>query len=133
MRKIKFRAWTGEQMLYPPDGFLFEATVVATNYPGGITLNTFGRKQMELMQFTSIKDKNGRDVYEGDILQDTLTRRVFEVKFGFCKKYAFTGFYCETADGYQASLNVDDDTDINSQIQVAGNIFEAPELINTPA
>jgi hypothetical protein len=57
MRQYKFRAWTGKQMDYDyRDACLWNGILVAE----GDTL---------LMQFTSIKDKTGRDIYEGDIVQ----------------------------------------------------------------
>lgn len=90
-----------------------------------------GEEEPILMLMTPIQDMNMEAIYVGDIVKDRLTGRIHEVKFGFCKKYAFTGFYCETADGYQATLNGDYGKSTNSQIEVIGNIHEHPELLNT--
>lgn len=61
MREIKFRAWDkrNKVMLHSKelDGF-FKV------FPGS--------ENEILMQYTGLKDKNGKEIYEGDILKDTL-------------------------------------------------------------
>ncbi len=65
MREIKFRAWgkIEKKMFYP--AFLCE---------DGITLGKNGwannilRDEYDLMQFTGLLDKNGKEIYEGDIV-----------------------------------------------------------------
>lgn len=83
-----------------------------------------------LMQFTGLTDKNGKEIYEGDKLRDTLTGMTYVVKFGFCKKFAYNGWYVENeAQNYFTSLNGDYSTILNSQIEVVGNIYENPDLL----
>jgi uncharacterized phage protein (TIGR01671 family) len=59
-REIKFRAWDGKEMRY--DGLMvrIDGAGVASNKP----------EAYELMQSTGLKDKNGKEIYEGDILED---------------------------------------------------------------
>ena len=69
MREIKFRAWDGIKMWVSPDGPRMRADTTG----GIIALNDWLRlcndgNPWVLMQFTGLKDKNGKDVYEGDIL-----------------------------------------------------------------
>ena len=59
-REIKFRVWNGEQMISPD--------YITRSGVGYWKEDSIPCYSEELMQFTGLKDKNGVDIYEGDVL-----------------------------------------------------------------
>ena len=68
MRAIKFRAWhkTEKSMLKPGDKY-------GTSHDLDCVVYFQQGQPVELMQYTELKDKNGKEIYEGDILKNGST------------------------------------------------------------
>jgi len=110
MREIKFRAWDGKKMLQGQSVMNLSLA----------TLLTWSDK---VMQFTGLKDKNGKEIYEGDLIQDLpdgyeprLIDEVvwWEEKLAWAVKDKFGGYGMLWPE---------------KEFKVIGNIYENPELI----
>ena len=112
-REIKFRAWDGIKMLDNPK---FEFFNHGKN--GRAVMMANEDENVTIMQFTGLKDKNGKEIYEGDILK--WTHPDFkELK----KEYKIL----EMKD-IRKSLLIEPDCN-KGWIKVIGNIYENPELL----
>lgn len=127
MRDIKFRGWHKGDRDYKT-GKLYPPTMMYDEKQGDILI--WARNQpIEITQFTGLKDKNGKEIYEGDILlvDDEYDKTKHSVVWGGNSYPAWT-------------LDPELDTESNcfSEIvnggnftmEVIGNIYENPELLN---
>lgn len=87
MREFKFRVWhKPDKTMHPYLKVKFGKSVNVT-FDGKfkdvdqITTKTVPKKDIEIMQFTGLKDKNGKEIYEGDLLLNPMAGAVWEVKF----------------------------------------------------
>ena len=115
-REIKFRAWDGirKEMIYNSNQSCFDPRM---------------NVGWELMQFTGLKDKNGRDMFEGDLCAS--------VEGGIIGKIEFhNGAFCWT-DGVcywplavnQRGQVIDYKIDADGDLELRGNIFENSDLL----
>ncbi len=117
-RVIKFRYWDGDEII-KWDDFFFSDISAVTDYSGDFSYI----EQDKLMQFTGLTDKNGKEIYEGDIIK--YFNRVAQIKYS--DMYACFIMYSEF-DKQSFSL-CDSINDSKRDLEVIGNVFENPELI----
>ena len=135
MREIKFRAWDGNQMHDSP--YFFEANFHSDSprpyrfYEDWIALEDGRNNPCEIMQFTGLKDKNGKEIYEGDIVKDLgYFERLTEeqaMDSGIAMiKYHQCGFIAHYKGIELFSVEY---IDFDDRFEIIGNIYENPELI----
>jgi len=132
MREIKFRAWDGERM-HPVEQWQNKSWVavpIPTNDGnGGVDWHLEQRKidDIQLMQYTGLQDKTGRDIFDGDIVEC-----VFATGKEFCKVIEEKGCFWVSQKGmkYLQTEAHDNLYWHNSECEIIGNIYENPELLN---
>lgn len=84
------------------------------------------------MQFTGLTDKNGKKIYEGDVLDFTFfTYSGFEfeqTKRGFIEFNGLAFIFKVSYHEFYELVNLNFDS--QSDCEIIGNIYENPELIN---
>jgi hypothetical protein len=106
MREIKFRVWDGFNVHYD---WLVNFKDKGINY----ILSDIQEVAGDLMQYTGLKDKNGKEIYSGDILFN-------EVKNGVV----------QWSDKYMGLMSSEiHKMDGEGVYEVIGNIYENPDLL----
>lgn len=78
-------------------------------------------------QFTGLHDKNGKEVFEGDILKSESWGKNSKCKNPYhVVEYIGHRF---VASGYNGDMKVSPDLDVKRDFEIIGNIFSNPELI----
>lgn len=119
MREIKFRAWLKykKEMVdnARPDFFSKKLHYLRDNSAGGKDVLGVSTEDIELMQYTGLKDKNNKEIYEGDIVK--IDRQLFTVSYTEEKAsymlYEIDGFVSD----YLSNYNI-------SKLEIVGNIYK---------
>jgi uncharacterized phage protein (TIGR01671 family) len=123
-REIKFRAWDIKHKKFI-DLNGFEVAFKNCLNVGSITqifeqgkLISFNPDEIDLLQFTGLKDKNGKEIYEGDIIKwEWVSENIELVEFR-------DGAFCPFGWNHNAFQNL-------NLIEVIGNIYESPNLLKS--
>jgi len=124
MRELKFRAWdkVEEKMLFDADPFAIH--VSGSNEP--LLAETHRNEDCIFEQYTGLKDKNGKEIYEGDILGG-IWEDGYIAYCDKCKQFQYhcNGVGCMACSGDVQWYELVDDR----ELEVIGNIHENPELV----
>jgi len=121
MREIKFRAWDIENKLIvipdyiSGDGIVYEHA----HYEPPQCINAI------LMQFTGLKDKNGKEIYEGDIVKVRSDGKIMTISWS--EKFAS---FVINREGW-AFQHWFGEAMAPNDCEVIGNIYENPDLLGS--
>lgn len=114
-REIKFRAWdTDEKYMYFPDLYKL------SNYPS---------YRFTLTQYTGLRDKNGKEIYEGDIVVGVGKTKDnnWQIKR---KPKVVEWVSSKNGTGFNIVASPEDYADKTCmRTEIIGNIYESPELL----
>ena len=129
---LKFRAWRKmreemgkvKRIRFDDDGnvttVLFEGKLLGVNTK---------IDEIELMQSTGLHDKNGKEIFEGDIIR-------YDIDVVDIKKHPTLGFYTVLdgregffGDGMSINDFEEDAKEFSKTVEIIGNIYENPELL----
>lgn len=134
-RDIKFRVWLKKQnKMVEVHKINFQDRVI-THYLDDLPFPTLIKcsfDDVELMQYTGLKDKNGKEIYEGDIIdihQTVNGQNLFVVEITntglVIPRYAYK-------QGFKYQYDIRELLEVNEydkEIEIIGNIYENPELL----
>lgn len=130
-REIKFRCWDAKARFMKDDGTLPEGQP-HMKYNIGLSVGKgwhtgidglhvrYDDPELPIMQFTGLTDNNGKEIYEGDIM-DFGNNRVFYISYVGCQ---FVATFSERVINTMIPIHA---------FEIIGNIYQNPELVSIPA
>lgn len=131
MKIIKFRAWNENEMHEDGETKFWLSQGFFEDFP----------EEFKIMQFTGLKDKNGKEIYEGDILKVIFEKANQYPHLNIIKAVEWgsysDGEYVSNIECWMAGDEPVSDKGgmYGSSVhdyEIIGNIYENPELLNNP-
>lgn len=117
----KFRAWDKlTNKMFPVVIIGYYIPLVCIEEPNGMYAER-DFDEIELMQFTGLKDKNGKEIFEGDIIK-------FSIDNGFCYGVDEIGSVSYRLGAFHVDVFPLIDLIGDGEVEVVGNVYETQGL-----
>jgi uncharacterized phage protein (TIGR01671 family) len=134
-REIKFEAFLKEDKeIWPVSSIDFDREIVTLEgLESGDVPIRFRFDEIELREYTGLKDKNDKEIFWGDIIKSEYSHQLYKVVF--CDKGHFAGSYClkGLSDGKYSSFHQNNiwfpSDEPRNWDEIIGNVYESPELL----
>jgi uncharacterized phage protein (TIGR01671 family) len=122
-RKIKFRVWDHQENIFEHDSsfWIYQSGELDHDFKNA------KREDYTVQQFTGLKDKNGKEVYEGDVIR--VTYKMDEL--GDTETYVSAVVFEDGAFGDKFDCFFSYSFVPSFEMEILGNIFENPELLKS--
>lgn len=133
-REIKFRCWnTASECMYPNEDFALtmdgdelQLMPQCEHYDKPYLPNA---GNMIYMQYTGLKDKNGKEIYEGDVVRTEQFDALALVEWtDFLAQFSVMIRNYDSDDPDDFTFE-SEGIDPNKEVEVVGNIYESPKLL----
>ena len=116
MREIKFRCWDGKNMHF--NQFMISAYGNINKVEPAIEFHSWKNEDWILMQYTGIKDREGKDIYEGDIIKVKIGDAEYTRTVKFDSTRPYLGFH-------ESGMLL---CNSNEYFEIIGNVYENPDI-----
>jgi len=124
MREIKFRAWDSINKIWIDPFKLILMRCGSVQSVESLDGEIYGTHQVFLNQYTGLKDRNGKEIYEGDVLRgygSAIKRFVVSFSNGSFVLYHNFGRWGLLSRIFEIE---------ELPVEIIGNLYENPELLN---
>ncbi|CRH17730.1 YopX family protein [Carnobacterium maltaromaticum] len=126
MREIKFRAWNIESKVMLDHDFITETIIQDGEIVRDFSDVLNGKDTFILMQYTGLKDKNGVEIYEGDVLEIVCNFPFRKETILDVVEFDESLFMYSCSDWALYELN---NNEGKQYFKIIGNIHDNPELL----